>query len=385
MRIAVVTESFLPRTDGVVRTVLELLQYLHAHGHDARVFAPGCGPTEYAGFLVRRVPGVRFPLYPDLVIAPFSRALLTDFRTWKPEVVHLASPFVLGIEGCLLGRAFHVPVAAHFQTDIARYAQHFHAGFLAGAAWLQLRLLHNACSVNYAPTESGRQDLRQHGIRNVRVLGRGVDTQLFSPERRDLDLRQSLLHDGESCVLLYVGRLSTEKNLEALVPLVRRIPGVRLVLVGDGPHRSALEARFQGLPATFLGLKHGVDLARLYAAADVFVFPSLTETFGQVVQEAMASGLPILAFRSGGVQDLFEPDREGYLCPPGDEEQWLSMARTLAADPALRVRLGRQGHEAAAGRTWDAIFTNLLQDYDSLIAAQQGGPHSTSQTTLRGA
>jgi phosphatidylinositol alpha 1,6-mannosyltransferase len=368
MRIAVVTESFLPRTDGVVRTVLQLLQYLRAHDHDARVFAPGRGPTEHAGFPVKRVPGVQFPLYPDLTIAPFSRAMLAEFRTWKPDIVHLASPFVLGIEGCLAGRAYHVPVAAHFQTDIARYARHFHAGFLAGAAWLQLRLLHNACSVNYAPTRSVRQDLVQHGIRNVRVLGRGVDTELFSPERRDLALRQSLLRDGENCLFLYVGRISTEKNLEALIPLMAGIPGMRLVLVGQGPYRSALEARFQGLPATFVGLKHGVELARLYAAADIFVFPSLTETFGQVVQEAMASGLPSLAFRSGGVQDLFTHGHEGYLCTPGDAAEWLATARGLAADPALRTRLGQQAHAATSGRTWDVIFTSLLHDY-ALLAA----------------
>jgi glycosyltransferase involved in cell wall biosynthesis len=302
-----------------------------------------------------------------------------------PDVVHLASPFVLGVEGCLVGRAARVPVAAHFQTDIARYAQHFHAGFLSGVAWLYLRLLHNACTLNYAPTHSVRQDLLQHGIRNVRVLGRGVDTQLFAPQRRDLELRQSLLQEGESCLFLYVGRLSTEKNLDGLDALVTAIPGTRLVLVGDGPYRTALEARFRGLPVTFLGLRHGVELARLYASADVFVFPSLTETFGQVVQEAMASGLPVLAYRSGGVQDLFEHGREGYLCTPGDTIEWITAARALAANPALRAQLGQHAHAATASRTWEAIFSSLIHDYALLVGASRGGPKSRPQTMRKGA
>lgn len=363
MRVAIVTESFLPRTDGVVRTVVEFLHYLRTHEHQALVFAAGPGPTSYAGYEIVRVRGVPFPLYPALTIAPFSRCMLHKLRAWEPEVIHLASPFVLGVQGRLTGRALGVPVAAHYQTDVARYANHFRLGPLAGLARRHLVHLHNGCQVNYAPTPSVRRDLLAQGVREVEVLGRGVDGRLFHPDRRSPDLRRSLLHDGEHTLFLYVGRLSGEKNLESLAPMIAALPGSRLVLVGEGPRRPALEAHFRGLRASFLGLKQGEELAAIYASADVFVFPSLTETFGQVVQEAMASGLPVLAYRAGGVQDLLRDGWEGYLCPPGDSAHWLETARLLAGDGWLRGRLGARGRASAAERTWDAIFDRLLRDY----------------------
>lgn len=366
MRVAVITESFLPRTDGVVRTVQELLHHLRDHNHQALVFAAGPGPTEYASFPVVRVPGPRFPLYPALTIAPYSHGMARRLRAWGVDMIHLASPFVLGVQGRQAGRKLGVPVAAHFQTDVARYAALFGFGMLEGPVRRYLIRLHNGCTANYAPTESIRQELLAQGMRRVRVSGRGVDAALFTPARRSEQRRLSLLQGRETCLFLYVGRLSVEKNLPFLGPLVASIPGARLILVGDGPQRGALEERFRGLPATFLGTRHGEDLAALYASADVFLFPSCTETFGQVVQEAMASGLPILAFRAGGVQDLFVDGREGFLLPPGDEAALRRAAIRLAEDTALRARLGEAARCAAAERTWEAIYARLLRDYEML-------------------
>ncbi|HWE62669.1 MAG TPA: glycosyltransferase family 1 protein [Chloroflexota bacterium] len=367
MRVAIITESFLPRTDGVVRTVVEFLRYLRTHDQQALVFAAGPGPETAEGFAVIRVRGPRFPLYPALTIAPFSTRMLGMLRVWRPDVVHLASPFVLGVQGRWTGQALGVPVAAHYQTDVARYAQHFRMGLLAGAARRHLVKLHNACTVTYAPTPSVCADLIAQGIRNVHVLGRGVDGDLFRPERRSPALRRTLLRDGEQTLFLYVGRLSKEKNLESLAPMLAALPGVRLICVGEGPYRATLEQAFRGLRATFVGIKHGEELATIYASADVFVFPSLTETFGQVVQEAMASGLPVLAYRAGGVQDLLRDGWEGYLCPPGDSGRWRETARLLATDSWLRDRLGAHARQSAAARTWDAIFARLLGEYDALI------------------
>jgi glycosyltransferase involved in cell wall biosynthesis len=366
MRVAVVTESFLPRTDGVVRTVLELLRYIRSHDHQALVFAAGPGPARCEDFEVVRVRGPRFPLYPALTVAPFSTHMAGMLRAWRPDVVHLASPFVLGVQGIHLGHALNVPVAAHYQTDIAAYAHHFKLGALAGIARRHLVQLHNACDITYAPTPSVRATLVAQGMRNVHVLGRGVDARLFHPDRRSPALRRVLLGEGEQTVLLYVGRLSTEKNLESLAPMLASLTGARLVFVGDGPHRAALERVFHGLPATFAGLQHGEELATYYASADVFVFPSLTETFGQVVQEAMASGLPVLAYRAGGVQDLFSHGSEGYFCPTGDADRWLALARLLTCDAALRAAMGARARRAAAARSWGSIFEQLLRDYAAL-------------------
>ena len=273
MRIAIVTESFLPRTDGVVRTVVELLHYLHGHDHQALVFAAGPGPTEYAGFDVVRVRGPRFPLYPAITIAPFSAHMLGTLRTWRPDIVHLASPFVLGMQGRRAAHALGVPVAAHYQTDVARYAHHFKLGLLAGLARRHLVRLHNACDRTYAPTPSVRADLIAQGMRQVHILGRGVDADLFRPERRSPALRRALLREGEQTLFLYVGRLSKEKNLDPLAPMLAALPDVRLVFVGEGPYRASLEQTFHGLRASFVGLRHGEELACYYASADVFTFP----------------------------------------------------------------------------------------------------------------
>ena len=379
MRIAVVTESFLPRTDGVVRTVLAFLEYLHQHGHQALVFAAGPGPTAYDGYPVVRVRGIRFPLYPALTLAPHSTHMRRRMREFRPDLVHLASPFVLGVQGRLAGRSQGVPVVAHYQTDLVRYARHFRLGALAGVARWHLARLHNGCQANYAPTPSVRDELLSWGVREARVSGRGVDATLFNPAKRSEALRHGLLLAGEHTLFLYVGRLSVEKNLESLVPMLAGTPGCRLVLVGEGPLRASLEARFSGLPATFLGLKRGEELAQIYASADVLTFPSLTETFGQVVQEAMASGLPVLACRAGGVQDLFRDGAEGYLCQPGDAGTWLDRARRLGGDAALRGGFGRQARASAASRTWDMIFDHLLGDYRELLRSGGEPPNVASR------
>lgn len=371
MRIAIVTESFLPRTDGVVRSVLELLLYLRDHGHQALVFAAGPGPQEHLGFRVVPVGGLRFPLYPALTIAPYCHGMFRIMRDFRPDLVHLASPFVLGVQGRRAGAHLGVPVVAHFQTDVARYARSYGAGPLASVASAHMRRLHNRCQATYAPTISVARELEAQGYNNVRVSGRGVDTALFDPARRSAELRAGLLGPGEHTLLIYVGRLSSEKNLSLLSPLAATLPGVRLVLVGEGPHRGALEREFRGLPVTFAGLQHGEMLATYYASGDVFVFPSVTETFGQVVQEAMASGVPVLALRAGGVQDLFRDGEEGYLVPPGDLHRWTEAAGRLVNDATLRNRFAQRARASAETRTWRAIFDQLILEYRALAAARR--------------
>lgn len=385
MRIAIVTESFLPRTDGVVRTVIELLRYLRSHDHRALVFAAGPGPDSHAGYPVHRVRGPRCPLYPDLTLAPHAAGMRRTLSEWQPDVIHLASPCVLGAQGRAVGRRLGIPVAAHYQTDIGRYAGHFGLGALAGLLHRHLVRLHNGCDVTYAPTATVARDLRERGMHRVRVLGRGVDADLFRPDRRSTELRRRLLRPHEHTLFLYVGRLSAEKNLEALEPIVSAVPGARLIVVGDGPHRAALERRFAETAATFLGFKHGDELATIYASADVFVFPSLTETFGQVVQEAMAAGLPVLAFGAGGVQDLLRDGVDGYLCPANDRARWVALARRLACDGALRARLGEEARHTVRSRTWDEICGRLLADYRSLAAerCRRAAPSTSLDATTR--
>jgi glycosyltransferase involved in cell wall biosynthesis len=357
MRLAIVTETFLPKMDGIVRTLLELLEYLAANGHEAMVFAPGAGATTVQGFPVFRQPGLRFPLYPELTLAPFAPSLRRRLEDFRPDVVHLAGPCVLGAAGLRAARSLHVPLAAHFQTDLAQYARFFGFGALAPLMWRYLAAVHNACDATYAPTPGLSRALRARGFRNVRVSGRGVDAERFHPCRRS----------GCAADLLYVGRVSAEKNVDWLVDLAEALPTKRLRIVGDGPGRVPLQRRLTAPNVTFSGELRGTELAEAYASAKLFVFPSHTETFGQVVQEAMASGLPVVGVKAGGVADLVRPGETGLLCPAHDRAAFVGAARRLLCDGQSRARMAANARRFAERQTWQAVFDSLLDDYRELV------------------
>ncbi len=371
MRIAIVTETFLPRVDGIVRMLLAFLAYLDEHDHQALVFAPGKGECLYRGATVVRVRGLPFPLYPDLVVAPYSTRMARMLREWRPDLIHLAGPFVLGAHGLAIGRSLGVPVAAHYQTDIARYAEHFGLGALASLAWRRLRDLHNASDVTFAPTPGVAGDLQARGMARVHVCGRGVDTALFNPARRDQVLRQRITGGTDRPILLYVGRISPEKNLGVLVTVARLLPDYPLLIVGDGPARGPLAADLAGLNVHFTGTLSGTDLATAYASSDVFLFPSTTETFGQVVREAMASGLPVAGMAAGGIRDVIHNGTTGVLCSPDDQSTFVATARFLGENSQVRQRLGRAARQEAEKHTWTAVFDHLMGWYGGLVSSRQ--------------
>ena len=374
MRVAIVTETFLPQVNGVVRMLVEYLAYLEAHGHDAVVFAPGDGShgdQSCHSFDIMHVRGAALPLYPELTLAPYSRRMHGVLREWRPDIVHLAGPFVLGAQGLSVARALGIPIAAHYQTDLARYAGHYGLGAFTGLAWRRLLTIHNGCDVTFAPTASVARELRERGMRRVHICGRGVDTDSFHPMYRASLLRERLGGNGDAPLMLYVGRLSAEKNLAALVAVARALPQYTLAIVGDGPSRAELTADTAGLNVRFMGALRGQELAAAYASADLFLFPSQTETFGQVVREAMASSLPTVGVRAGGVQDLITAGRTGLLGPPDDPAAFVEAARALAADPVLRYAMGAAARREAEGHTWRSIFDRLMGWYAGMATPQQ--------------
>lgn len=362
MRLAIVTETFLPKMDGIVRTLLQLLQHLAYEGHQALVIAPGRGPATVCGFPVLRVRGFKFPLYPELTLAFLAPGLKRWLRAFQPDVVHLAGPCVLGFAAQRAALALKLPLAAHFQTDLARYARYFGYPMLADPLWRYLVAVHNRCDLNYAPTRAIQRDLQAHGMRRVRVSGRGVDAQQFHPTRRN----------GHPSDLLYVGRVSAEKQVDWLAHLVDAFPDRRLQVVGDGPQRIPLQQRLAGRNVTFSGELRGNELAEAYASAKLFVFPSHTETFGQVVQEAMASGLPVVGVRAGGVADLVRPGETGLLAAPGDSAGFVAAARRLLGDNQSRARMAANARRFAEQQSWQAVFDGLLEDYRQLAEHGRG-------------
>ena len=376
MRVAIVTETFLPKMDGIVRMLTELLGYLRHQGHEALVIAPGSGPAEHDGFPVRRIRGVRWHVYPGLTLAsPAPRQLATALRGWQPDIVHLAGPVLLGTQAALAARALGLPLAAHFQTDLANYATWHGVPFLRRVAWSYLRTVHRLSDRTYCPTPSVRRQLQGEGFRDLALCGRGVDTVQFHPSRRSDALRAELLGpevDPDTPILAYVGRLSPEKNLEALVAVARARPDLPLLIVGDGPARPWLRQMLAGTLAHFTGELRGDALATAYASADLLACTSLTETFCQVAQEAMASGLPVLGFRAGGVQAVVPHAEAGLLCPPGDDARWLAAIDQLTGDRSLRRTYATRARTIAEGRTWDNVFDRLLGEYDEIAHAARG-------------
>ena len=348
MRVAVVTESFLPAVNGVTNSVLQVVAHLRRRGHGAMVIAPGAGPDEVPGapdVPVVRVPAVDLPVVDSLPVGvptPAVRAALAEYR---PDVVHLASPFVLGARALTVARRLDVPAVAVYQTDVAGFASSYGVGLTARAAWRWIRRLHSGAARTLAPSRWAVDALRDHGVPRVHRWGRGVDTARFHPGRRDEDLRAELAPHGEMLVG-YVGRLAAEKQVERLAAL-EGLPGVRVVVVGDGPARGRLG---ELLPtAHFLGFRGGTELARAYASFDAFVHTGPHETFCQAVQEAQASGLPVLAPDAGGVRRPRGPGAHRLALRPhvadgrsGDRRADRRLARR-PGHPAGRRRRGARG------------------------------------------
>jgi len=369
MRLAIVTESFLPRVNGVTRTVMALTSYLRRRGHQALLVAPGRGIGEYEGFEVVRVRGVGGGrLYPDLTVSPLAPGLRRRLRDFDPDVVHLASPAALGVFGARAARRLGVPVAAHYQTDLPAYARAYGGAPLALVARVIERRFHNSCAATYAPTPPMAEELRRRGFANVRVSGRGVDTALFRPGRSGALSARGRWPAGDGPRILSVSRLAREKGLDHVVRIAREHPELRVLVVGTGPLAGGLR-RAAPPNLALAGLLEGHDLADTYAAADVFLHASATETFGQVVQEAMASGLAVIGVRVGGVGWLVEEGQTGLLAePPGDGLGDLVVAATR--QPSLLEELGAAARQRVAGRSWSAIFDALLQDYATLAGSR---------------
>ncbi|HEY8742070.1 MAG TPA: glycosyltransferase family 1 protein [Chloroflexota bacterium] len=351
--------------DGIVRFLLEMLAYLRRHGHEALVFSPGAGEETVEGYPVIRAAGIPFPPYPELRLTLRSSRMVAALRAWRPDVVHLAGPVLLGTQGLRVARLLDVPAVAHFQTNLPQYARHYGAPWLSPVAWQYLVALHNRCACTYTPTEIVAAECRRHGMRRVQALPRGVDAAAFAPHFRSEAMRRSWGVGLDQLVFLYAGRLAPEKNLLRLAELPEAVPSSKLVIVGDGPFRATLTERL-GSAAHFTGHLQGEALAAAFASADVFAFPSLTETFGLVVLEALASGLPVLAMRAGGVPAVVDDSQTGLLCDPAVSQAWLDGARRLAGSEVLRRTLGTRGRSVAVGQTWDATFDRLLADYRHL-------------------
>jgi phosphatidylinositol alpha 1,6-mannosyltransferase len=370
MRVVYFTESLLPLVDGVSHTLNHLFTTLEDEGIEFRVYAPFVPPAEVGySSRVRRVRSVRFPLYPDYKVSmPGGRRLIAELDAYAPELIHVASPTPMSVWAQNYARSRGIPVVATFHTHFVSYFRYYGVRGLEGLGWRIMRWFYGRCDATYAPSSSIVDELRAQGIPRVHLWSRGVDSTLFSPEKRDDSLRASLGVTDDVPMLLMVSRLVKEKDMADLVvmdeELRRRGLVYRLALVGNGPMRRELEAR---LPhAHFAGRRRGEELARWYASGDVFVFPSTTETFANVVQEAMASGLPAVVADRGGPPGVIEPNRSGLVARANCGSSLADNVERLLLDRELRASMGRAARQRAQARTWAAVNAVLISDYARL-------------------
>ena len=366
----VVTESFLPSVNGVAGSVVHVLRQLRERGHTALVLAPGGSPADCEGAQVVALPSVPFPGYPEVrVPVASSRSLAREIGRFSPDVVHLASPFVLGGAAVRAAARVGVPVVAVYQTDVAGFASRYGLG-AAGheAAWRRIRAIHGRAHVTLAPSVAAAEDLQRNRVPRVLVWPRGVDPDGFWPGARDPRFRREVAGDDDAVLVGFVGRLAREKRVGDLRVLAD-LPKVRVLVVGDGPERDRLA---RALPAArFLGMLTGPALSRAVASLDIAVHPGPHETFCQSAQEAMASAVPVVAVAAGGVRELVDPSRTGWVYPPGDLSRFREMVQDLAGDPAKRRAMGAAARAAVQNRTWPVVCEQLLGHYAE--AAQRPG------------
>jgi glycosyltransferase involved in cell wall biosynthesis len=370
-RLAVFTDTYAPHLNGVTRTLERLVAEVERRGGVARVFtveAPG-RPRPPAV----RWPSVPFWAYPEMRLAwPGAARAKAELRAFQPTLVHAATPLGIGLAGRAAARALGVPLVSSYHTSLTAYARHYRLGALVEPGWRFLRWFHAGALRTYCPTRAVASELAARGFPRLAIWGRGVDTARFSPAHRSEAFRARLGVRRGEVLATYVGRLAAEKDLDVLLDAMRLLgpperSGIRLVLVGEGPHEAACRAR---APAgtVFTGRLEGGALAEAYASADLFAFPSRTDTFGNVLVEAMASGLPVLAADVPQTREVL--GGAGHLFPAGSASALVGLLLRLARDPVARARASAGGLEAAGRFAWDEIFDELFRDYLAVA-----GPH----------
>jgi glycosyltransferase involved in cell wall biosynthesis len=370
LRIAFFTETFLPATDGVVTRLRHTIEELLGMGDEMLVIAPkyGEGPGSYKGVPIHRVSSIPFPPYPQIKLAPINPGVGLELRRFEPDLIHAVNPFVLGWGAPFYSRTLSVPLVASYHTNVAAYARFYRLELFDRVTRWHTRRLHNRATMNLCTSEATLRYLAGEGIERLHLWPQGVDAARFHPDKFSKDWRVRLTngHPAER-LLLYVGRLSHEKDIGKLRTVLAEVPGVRLALVGDGPARRDLEDEFAGTRTVFTGVLQANELAAAFASADVFVFPSTTETLGIAMIEALASGLPVLAARAGAADEVVDDGQTGVLYDPASGASLVAAVKELVSDDGLRARMGKSARAAAERRDWRSSTRTLRGYYEKAI------------------
>ncbi len=378
MKIAFFTETFLPKVDGIVTRLTKTIESLTKTGDEVIIFCPEGCPEEFMGAKVIGVPAMPLPLYPELKLGLPGAAVSDALDSFKPDLIHVVNPAVLGLGGIWLAKTNGIPLVASYHTHLPKYLEHYGMGMLEPLLWELLKAAHNQALLNLCTSTAMVKELSEKGIQNTALWQRGVDTDTFRPDLRKNTMRQKLLgkFSDEGALLIYVGRLSAEKQIERIKPVLDALPKARLALVGDGPYRNQLEKIFDGSPTTFVGYLAGEELASAYASGDAFLFPSSTETLGLVLLEAMAAGCPVVGANKGGIPDIITDGINGCLYDPdGDNngtESLILAIEKLLGDKSERQEMRKAARAEAERWGWPAATEQLRKFYQQILNKSVG-------------
>ncbi|MEL6269994.1 MAG: glycosyltransferase family 1 protein [Chloroflexota bacterium] len=380
MRVMIFCETFYPKVDGAVHMICLMTDHLKARGHDVMIVAPQLAippqdvVTEYKGVPVVTVGGPRFWCYPELLCAPPNIKVVRAMQDFKPDVVHLFHPSAIGMFGLLLSKLRRIPSVSSFHIDIARIIKNlgvnpFSLKLFVPAIDFLTWMVFSGSTKRLAPSRFIQQRMNSIYIRDVGLWKRGVETDRFNPRFRDDAMRERLSGDKpDHHILLYVGRLSAEKRVSDIRAVLEAVPNTTLAVLGDGADREELKAYFAGTNTVFMGHLEGEELSQAYASADIFVFPSGLETFGLVVLEAMAAGLPVVASQVGGIPDVVEEGVNGYTFPIGDVDTMIDGVRSIINEPGAWDRMAQAAYAYAQTMSWEVANDEVIDLYAQMIA-----------------
>lgn len=365
VRIAMFTEVFAPKVDGIVTRLTHTVRELSELGHDVAVIAPGPGPRQHNGIPVYRLPSAPFkPWYPEVRVGIPSFAVTSHVARFNPDIIHAVNPIASAAWGIRLARTMNLALLASYHTALPQYTEDFGLPVLRKPSEFWIRRLHNRADVNLCPSVPMVDEARALGIERVSLWPKAVDTERYRPSKQSDAMRDRLTVGNPSDpLILYVGRLSAEKNLLSLRPVLDRIPNARLAFVGSGPFEEELKKAFAGTKTVFTGYLHGEDLAAAFASSDVFAFPSLTDTLGNVAFEAMASGTPVVGANAGGIPDIVQDGINGFLVNPADTTMFADRITQILSRPDLRAELTAGALSSARGKSWRAATMTVVDNY----------------------
>ncbi len=370
MKIAFFTETFLPKVDGIVTRLTKTIEFLTKNGDEVIVFCPEGCPDSYKGATIVGVAAMPLPLYPELKLGLPGPAVSDKLEEFKPDLIHVVNPAVLGLGGIWLAKTNNIPLIASYHTHLPKYLEHYGMGMLEPLLWELLKAAHNQALLNLCTSTAMVNELEEKGIQRTALWQRGVDTTNFRPELRSEKMREKLFgkYQKTNSLLIYVGRLSAEKQIERIKPVLDNIPGACLALVGDGPYRGQLEKIFENTQTSFIGYLSGEELASAYASGDIFLFPSSTETLGLVLLEAMAAGCPVIGANKGGIPDIIDDGINGCLYNPDEkdngERSLIEATKKILVDNNKKETMRKAARKEAEKWDWNQA-TLQLQNYYS--------------------